>query len=57
MLWFDPLYFLFLAPGILLALWAQLRIQSAFQQASQIAPRSGYRGIEIKRQLTVMRFS
>jgi Zn-dependent membrane protease YugP len=46
MLWFDPLYFLFLAPGILLALWAQFRIQSAFREASQIEPRSGYSGSE-----------
>jgi Zn-dependent membrane protease YugP len=44
--WFDPLYFLFLAPGILLALWAQFRIQSAFQKASRIAPQSGYSGAE-----------
>jgi Zn-dependent membrane protease YugP len=46
MMWFDPLYFLFLAPGILLALWAQFRIHSAFQDASRIAPRSGYSGAE-----------
>jgi Zn-dependent membrane protease YugP len=46
MLFFDPIYFLFLAPGILLAVWAQLRIQSAFNEASQIAPRSGYSGAE-----------
>jgi Zn-dependent membrane protease YugP len=45
-MWFDPLYFLFLAPGLLLALWAQLRIQSAFHQASQVAPQSGYSGAE-----------
>jgi Zn-dependent membrane protease YugP len=45
-MWFDPLYFLFLAPGILLALWAQWRIRTAFQEASRIPPRSGCSGAE-----------
>jgi Zn-dependent membrane protease YugP len=45
-MWFDPVYFLFLAPGILLALWAQFRIRSAFNEASQIRPRSGLSGAE-----------
>lgn len=29
-MWFDPIYFVFLAPGILLALWAQWRVKSAY---------------------------
>src|SRR5262245_56166977 len=37
-MFFDPLYLLFIAPGVLLALWAQARVHSAFQEASQIAP-------------------
>ncbi len=45
-MWFDPIYFVFLAPGILLALWAQFRVSSAFNQASQIPARSGYSGAE-----------
>jgi Zn-dependent membrane protease YugP len=44
--WFDPVYFVFLAPGILLAMWAQWRIKSAYTEASQIAPASGYAGAE-----------
>jgi Zn-dependent membrane protease YugP len=43
---FDITYLLFLAPGILLALWAQWRIRSAYEYASQIAPHSGYSGAE-----------
>jgi Zn-dependent membrane protease YugP len=43
---FDPLYFLFLAPGILLALWAQMRVHSAYQEASQIPARSGLSGAQ-----------
>jgi Zn-dependent membrane protease YugP len=39
-------YLLFLAPGILLALWAQFRVRSAYSQASQIPARSGYSGAE-----------
>jgi uncharacterized protein len=45
-MWFDPLYFLILAPGILLALWAQFRVQRAYQEASRIPARSGYTGAQ-----------
>jgi len=45
-MFFDPMYFLFLAPGILLALWAQARITSAYREASQIPSASGYTGAE-----------
>jgi Zn-dependent membrane protease YugP len=40
----DPIYFVFLAPGILLALWAQYRVKSAYAEANQIPARSGYTG-------------
>lgn len=36
MIFFDPWYFVFLAPAILLALWAQSRVQSAYQQGQQV---------------------
>jgi uncharacterized protein len=45
-MFFDPIYLLFLAPGLLLAMWAQWRIHNAYDQASRIAPRSGYSGAE-----------
>jgi Zn-dependent membrane protease YugP len=45
-MWFDPLYFMILAPGILLALWAQFRVQSAYRYASQIPAASGYSGAQ-----------
>jgi Zn-dependent membrane protease YugP len=45
-MWFDPWYLLFLAPGLLLALWAQVRVQSAYAEASRIPARSGYSGAE-----------
>lgn len=46
MIHFDPMYFVFLAPGMLLALWAQWRVRSAYHAASQIAARSGATGAE-----------
>lgn len=46
MLWFDPMYFLFLAPAMLLAAWAQLRVRSTFAAASRVPARSGYTGAQ-----------
>jgi Zn-dependent membrane protease YugP len=39
---FDPLYWLMLAPALLLGLWAQARVKSAFARADRIpAPMTG----------------
>ena len=46
MLLFDPAYFLILAPGLLLAAWAQMKVKSAFAKASRVAARSGMTGAE-----------
>ena len=41
-MFFDPLYFVFLAPAILVGLWAQFRVKSNFAKAAKIAaPMSG----------------
>jgi Zn-dependent membrane protease YugP len=45
-MFFDPIYFLFLAPGILLAIWAQVRVHNAYQEASRIPARSGLSGAQ-----------
>jgi Zn-dependent membrane protease YugP len=45
-MFFDPVYFLFLAPAILLTLWAQIRIQSAYSSASNIPALSGLSGAQ-----------
>ena len=42
----DPLYFLLLAPGLLLALWAQWRTQSAFSQGKEVPAARGLTGAE-----------
>jgi uncharacterized protein len=41
-MFFDPMYFWFIAPAVLLGLWAQFRIHSAYARAQQLAaPLSG----------------
>jgi Zn-dependent membrane protease YugP len=38
----DPMYFVFLAPALLLGLWAQARVRSTFAKAEQVpAPMTG----------------
>jgi uncharacterized protein len=42
MFFFDPMYLLFIAPALLLALWANMRVKSTYAEASQMpAPLSG----------------
>ncbi len=36
MMMFDPMYFLYIAPALLLAFWAQRRVKSTFAQAQQV---------------------
>lgn len=36
MIYFDPLYFLFLAPAFLLGLWAQYRVKATFAEAARV---------------------
>lgn len=36
MFYFDPMYFLAIAPAVLLMLWAQWRVKSAYHEASQV---------------------
>ncbi len=47
----DPLYYLLLAPGIALALWAQWRVHSAFARASEVHVASGISGAETARMI------
>ena len=42
MFFFDPMYFLFIAPALILGLWAQAKVKSTFAAADRIAaPLSG----------------
>ena len=42
----DLWYFVFLAPGMLLAMWAQWRVQSAYSWASGLGSSVGITGAE-----------
>ncbi len=35
-MFFDPMYFLYLAPALLLAFWAQMKVKSAYAEASKV---------------------
>ncbi len=43
---FDPMYFLFVGPAMLLAMWAQYRVKSAYAMGSRVGARSGLSGAE-----------
>ncbi len=47
----DPLYFIILAPAMLLAIWAQWRVKSAYSKASQVPASSGMTGAETARMI------
>lgn len=44
--WFDPMYFIIVSPAIILALWAQWRVKSAYHQAAAVPAASGMTGAE-----------
>ncbi len=46
MFFFDPMYFVYVGPAILLALWAQMKVKTAYAQASRLRARSGLSGAE-----------
>ena len=52
-MFFDPMYFLFLAPAILLSLWASFRTKSAFKKYSQVRVASGMTGAQAAQRLLV----
>jgi hypothetical protein len=48
-MFFDPMYLVFLAPAMLLAIWAQFKVKSAYAVASRVPSRSGYSGCDVAR--------
>ena len=44
--WFDPLYFVFLAPALLLSAWASWQVHHAYAVAREIPPSSGLTGAQ-----------
>lgn len=51
MFYFDPAYLVFALPPMLLALWAQFRVKSAFSKYSQVRTQSGLTGAQAAMQL------
>jgi Zn-dependent membrane protease YugP len=43
---FDPMYFVFLAPALLLSLWASFKTKSAFNKYSKVRAMSGLTGAQ-----------
>jgi Zn-dependent membrane protease YugP len=46
MFYFDPLYFVFAIPALVLAMWAQWKVQSTFKKYAQVPTSSGVNGIQ-----------
>lgn len=46
MFWIDPWYFVYVGPAILLAMWAQWKVKSAFSWGNQYTSRSGLSGAQ-----------
>jgi uncharacterized protein len=46
MLFFDPMYLLFIAPGLLLSLWASFRVKTTFKKYSQVRSQRGMTGAQ-----------
>lgn len=50
-IYFDPMYFVFVGPAFLLAMWAQMRVKSAFARWSDVRSRTGLTGAEVARRV------
>src|SRR5271170_2484175 len=51
MFYFDPLWLLFAAPGLLIGIWAQIKLSHAYGKYSQVAVESGMTGAEAAREI------
>jgi len=48
---FDPLYFAFMLPGLLIGIWAQIKLSSAYRKYSRVGLASGLSGAEAAREI------
>ena len=48
---FDPVYWLFAIPGLLIGIWAQIKLSHAYGKYSQVAVESGMSGAEAAREI------
>jgi hypothetical protein len=49
--WLNPVYWAFLIPGLLLGIWAQLKLSHAYGKYSQVPVDSGMTGAEAAREI------
>jgi Zn-dependent membrane protease YugP len=50
-MFFDPVYFVFILPGLALSMWASFRVKRAFNKYSKIRSRRGLTGAEAAAEL------
>ena len=48
---FDPMYFLFILPGLALSIWASVRVKSTFNKYSKVRSVRGFTGAEAAQEL------
>ncbi|MDA0268581.1 MAG: zinc metallopeptidase [Cyanobacteria bacterium] len=46
-MFFDPIYLVFMVPGLLLTLWAQSQVKGTYHRYSQINSRMGMTGAQV----------
>lgn len=54
MFFWNPMYFVFALPALLLGLWAQMKVKSSFQKYSQVRSMVGLSGADIARRMLDM---
>jgi Zn-dependent membrane protease YugP len=50
-MYFDPMYFAILGPGLLLALWATFKVKTTFARYSRVRVGSGLTGAQVAREI------
>lgn len=53
-MFFNPVYFIFALPALLLGMWAQFKVQSSFSKYSRVRSTVGLSGAEIARRMLDM---
>ena len=56
-MYFDPMYFLFVGPAILLSLWASFKTKSTFNKYSKVRALSGLTGAEAAKAASALKLT
>jgi len=51
MIWFDPMYFVVIGPGLLLSIWASIKVKSTFKKYSRVGIAAGLTGAQVAKEL------